>query len=105
MVKVEVIENFTLKKFNELKNIERKNRDEQGKLFKGDTFECSEEMARYLSGENKDKKVVVEIVSIETKEKEIETSVEYTNEEIEPKATIKKATKKKKIKKEDKNGE
>lgn len=53
MIKVEVVEDFTLGKFNELRNIKRANTDEAGKLFVGDTFECDEDMAKYLSNETK----------------------------------------------------
>lgn len=53
MIKAEVIKEFTLAKFNELKNVQRKAREEKGKLFIGDTFECSEELAKYLTNEIK----------------------------------------------------
>ena len=72
MIKVEVIENFSLKKFDELKNVQRKNKEhnDKGYLFTGDTFECGEEMAKYLTGDNPLKKRVVNIIEIvpETKE-------------------------------------
>ncbi len=69
MIKVEVIENFTLKDFDELKNIERKSTGQDGKLYVGDTFECSEKMAKYLTGDNLLKKVVVKVIEVEPKEK------------------------------------
>lgn len=76
MIKVEVInEDFTLERFNELKNIVRKNREEKGKLFKGDVFECSEELCDYLSGNNPLKKAVVKII-------EVEPEIVKTNDEI-----------------------
>lgn len=74
MIKVEVInEDFTLKKFDELKNIIRKSEEEKGKLFKGDIFECDEEMVDYLTGNNPLNKVVVKVIEIMPKEKSSET--------------------------------
>lgn len=67
MIKVEVIENFTLKDFNKLKNIVRFDKDKKGTLFIKDTFECDEKMARYLTGDNIFKKVVVKIIEINPK--------------------------------------
>lgn len=67
MVKVEVIENFTLKDFDKLKNIVRFDKDKKGTLFIKDTFECDEKMARYLTGDNIFKKVVVKIIEIKPK--------------------------------------
>ena len=64
MIKVEVIEEFTLEKFNELKNIVRKDKEEIGRLFIGDTFECDEEMAKYLTGNNDLNKVVVKVIEV-----------------------------------------
>lgn len=54
MKKVEVIEDFTLEKFKELKNIVRNdpNKDLEGKLYVKDTFECTEKMAEYLMKTN-----------------------------------------------------
>lgn len=66
MIKVEVInEDFTLERFNELKNITRKSVAEKGKLFKGDTFECDEKMVDYLTGNNPLNKVVVKVIEVE----------------------------------------
>lgn len=71
MIKVEVInEDFTLERFGELKNIVRKNKEEKGKLFKGDVFECSEELCDYLSGNNPLKKAVVKIIEIKPKKEQ-----------------------------------
>ena len=66
MVKVKVIEGFTLKRFNELINIKRKNvnDDEKGKLYIGDEFECELEMFKYLTGENKEKRAFVEKIGV-----------------------------------------
>lgn len=66
MIKVKAIVEFTLEKFNELKNIERFNPDanEKGKIYVGDIFECDKEMSDYLLGENKTKKAVVEVIEV-----------------------------------------
>lgn len=64
MIKVEVVEKFNLRDFNKLKNITRKSVNEEGKLFVGDTFECDEEMAKYLTGGNPLNKVVVKVLEI-----------------------------------------
>lgn len=65
MIKCEVIKEFTLERFNELKNIQRRSFDTKGKLYVGDTFECDKEMADYLMGDNKDKQVVVKVIEVE----------------------------------------
>lgn len=64
MIKCEVIEQFTLGRFEELNNIERKSQSEKGKLFVGDKFECSQELAEYLTGKNDLNKVVVKIIEV-----------------------------------------
>ena len=69
MIRCEVIKEFTLEKFNELKNIKRKSIQKDGKLYVGDTFECDETMARYLTGENEKCSVVVKIIEVAKKEK------------------------------------
>lgn len=69
MVKCEVIENFSLKDFNKLKNIKRKSADVNGSLYEGDTFECDEKMAKYLTGDNALEKVVVKVIEVELETK------------------------------------
>lgn len=64
MIKCEVIKEFTLEKFDELKNIQRRSIETKGKLYVGDTFECDKAMADYLLGDNKDKHVVVKIIEV-----------------------------------------
>ena len=65
MIKVEVIEDFTLARFDEIKkSLVRKGKEVQGKLFKGDTFECDEELVKYLSGDNVYKKPYVKVIEI-----------------------------------------
>lgn len=69
VVKVEVIKQFTLERFNEIKNIQRKLVAKYGMLFVGDTFECSKEMTEYLTGKNDKGNVVVKIIEIIPEEK------------------------------------
>lgn len=64
MIKVEVTEDFTLEKFNELKNIIRKTKEQEGKLFIGDIFECDEKMADYLTGNNSINRAVVKVIEV-----------------------------------------
>ena len=64
MIKVEVIEDFTLQKFGEIKNIVRKGKSQEGKLFIGDTFECDEKMADYLTGNNPINRAVVKVIEV-----------------------------------------
>ena len=90
MVKVQVIEEFTLGRFNELRNIVRAGKEENGRLFKGDTFECTEEMVEYLTGDNHLKRAFVKVIEV-IPEKKIE----------EKKTTAKKRTTKKSTKKEE----
>lgn len=70
MIKCEVIKEFTLKRFDELKNIKRRRLNTKGKLYVGDTFECDKEMADYLMGDNKDKQVVVKVIEVEPKKEQ-----------------------------------
>lgn len=71
MIKCEVIKEFTLEKFNDLENIQRKSIDTKGKLYVGDIFECSSEMASYLMGNNDKRQVVVKIIELEPEELEV----------------------------------
>ena len=72
MIRVEVIEQFTLKDYEKIKdNIKRKSIDVKGTLFVGDTFECDEDMVKYLTGNNEEGKVVVKVIEVEP-EKTIE---------------------------------
>ena len=52
MIKCEVINMFSLSRFDELKNIQRKIYNDKGQLYKGDVFECSVELAKYLEHNN-----------------------------------------------------
>jgi len=64
VIKCEAIMDFTLSKFNEITNIVRKNANKEGMLYNGDTFECTKEIAEYLTGKNNSKSVVVRIIEV-----------------------------------------
>lgn len=64
MIKCEVIETFTLGRFNELKNIVRAGVDTKGLLNVGDVFECEKDLADYLLGDNKLNRPFVKIIEI-----------------------------------------
>ena len=91
MITVEVIEDFTLSKFNELKEIKRKNLSTDGRLYKEDTFKCDKEMYDYLTKNNNLGRAFVKAIEIEPKEE----ITEEVKEKVEEKP------KKKKTKKED----
>lgn len=95
MIKCEVIEQFTLGRIKELKNITRVNQanKEKNTLYVGDTFECEKEMVEYLTGNNSKNAVVVKVLEVipekekETKKEEIKEPVK---EEIKRKTTRRK---------------
>lgn len=99
MIKCEVIKNFSLKEFDKLKNIQRKNLDTKGKLYVGDTFDCDKKMADYLTGNNLKGDVVVKVIEVIPEEDVFEKyEEEIIKEETQekPKATLKKKESKKK---------
>ena len=69
MVKVEVIQPFTLSRFEEILDLERNNIDKYGELFVGDTFYCEKDLADYLLGENALKKPFVKVIEVIPKSK------------------------------------
>ena len=89
MIKVEVIENFTLERFDELKNIKRTAIEEKGKLFFGDSFECTKEMCDYLLGNNPKGKTVVKVIEVVPEVKE-ETEKVKTEVNIDGKKVLEK---------------
>ena len=108
MVKVEVIERFTLGEFGKLKNIVRKSVDKPGELFVGDVFECDANMAKYLTGGNALKRTVVKVIEVIPEEKpkvepkvevklntEIKLDSKQIAKELKEKTTKKKKTSKK----------
>lgn len=104
MIKCEVIKEFTLERFDELKNIKRKSIGTNGKLYVGDIFECDKEMADYLMGNNNNSVVVVKVIEIEPEIKilsqsPVEQLEKTTNIESEITTATYKQPKKKKNKK------
>lgn len=85
MIRLEVIENFRLKEFSKLKKLERKGKEEAGKLFVGDTFECDEQLQKYLLGDNPIGRAVVKVIKIVPEKEEIteeKLPTDQTGEEI-----------------------
>lgn len=64
MFKCQVISDFSLARYDELVDIERKAIEQYGKLYVGDRFKCTKEMAEYLLGNNEKCAVVIKIVEI-----------------------------------------
>lgn len=101
MIKVEALQEFTLARFNEIENIERTRRSEEGKLFTGDKFECEKELCDYLLGANPLGKAVVKVIEVipakvEIKEEpKIEEKPETIIKEVKPKSNKKKKSSKK----------
>lgn len=100
MIKVEVIEQFTLKDYEKIKDsIKRKSIDVKGTLFVGDTFECDEDMVKYLTGSNEQGKIVVKVIEVEPEKKafvKVDSMIEKIVKPIEiPKTTKKKKSSKK----------
>ena len=52
MIKVKAIREFTYGKFDKITNLERydKTKNEDGRLYEKDTFDCTQDMATYLTG-------------------------------------------------------
>ncbi|MBO7079507.1 MAG: hypothetical protein J6W64_06835 [Bacilli bacterium] len=67
-IKVKAIEEFTLEKFDEIKNLKRCSiKSEIGKIFINDEFECDKELCEYLLGKNRLNKPVVRLIEIDIK--------------------------------------
>lgn len=92
MIKCEAILEFTYGDFSKLKNLVRKEKEVEGRIFEGDTFECTEEIAEYLGGKNDKGVVAVKVIEV-IPEKKVE-KVEEVKEEKE----VKEKPKKKKTK-------
>lgn len=96
MIRVEAIAEFNLKDFAKLKNIERKGKAEEGKLFIGDTFDCDEEMFKYLTETNKLNRAFVKAIEVkEEPVKEIEIPEVAEQKEKPKEVSFKKKPKKK----------
>lgn len=89
MIKCEVIENFTLEKFNQLKNVNKVISRKDNEFGVKDTFECDKEMADYLLGNNVLNKKVVKVIEVQkipevkNVDETIERIEESAKEEIE----------------------
>lgn len=94
MVKCEAIKDFTLRDFDKLHNIVRKNLDQEGKIFAKDVFECDETMATYLSGANAKKQVVIKVLEVIPEVEDLKLD-EIPVEEPKPKKKTTKKSKKK----------
>lgn len=96
MIKCEVIENFTLEDYNKLKNVNKIAKRKDNEFGLGDTFECDEKMADYLTGNNVLKRAVVRVIEVEPiKEKEPVEDVTIVCMEKKVKTTKKKKSSKK----------
>ena len=98
MVRAKVLEEFTLGRFGELRNIKRARKDEKGKLFVGDEFECANDLADYLTGKNAYNKPFVKVLEVIPTEPVKEVKVE-TSEKIKPDVKIEVTPKKRNRKK------
>ncbi len=116
MIKVEVIENFTLEDYKKLKNVKKVTNRKENEFGVKDTFECDEKMVDYLTGNNALNKVVVKVVEVipeiditetefDIRSKEVKklldedlktlNKIEETLKQEKPKKTTKKKTSKK----------
>ena len=108
MIKVEVIKEFSLGKFDELKNIKRadENKKEKGMLYINDTFECTKEMADYLTGNNDSKVVVVKVIEVIPEEvptiKDVDKALKRIHESAKEEVKLTKLVGKSKITKKSK---
>ena len=86
MIKVKALQEFTYKDFDKIINLERadKDKNEHGRLYGSDTFECTKEMAEYLTG--KCGYVLVKVLEVIPEEVQKELVTEQVKEE--PKAEI-----------------
>ena len=78
-----IIKEFTLERFNELKNIKRKSIEVNGKLLFGDTFELvgdtfeyEKELAYYLSGKNDKGIIAVKVIEVIPEPEKDEQTIE-----------------------------
>ena len=81
MFKVKALQEFTYGSFDKIKNLERHNKEKnkEGTLYAGDTFECTEKMAQYLTGECG--YILVKVIEVIPKETPTELPTEHTGEE------------------------
>lgn len=96
VIKVKALQEFTYGNFDKITNLERhdKNKNQHGRLYEKDTFECTKDMATYLTGGCG--YVLVKIIEVIPDKVVEESKVETPVEEETPKATVKKTKKTKK---------
>lgn len=82
MIKVEVIENFTLEDYSKLKNVKKVISRKENEFGARDTFECDEKMVDYLTGNNALNKVVVKVIEVVPEKDITETIIDVRNEEV-----------------------
>jgi hypothetical protein len=97
MIKVEVIENFTLEDYNKLKNVKKVINRKENEFGVRDTFECDEKMVDYLTGNNALNKVVVKVIEVVPEKVTVEKIIESAKDDKEFVEPIK--SKKKKLSK------
>ena len=90
MVKVEAIIDFLYSKFDKVKNLVRKDKEQDGKIFKGDIFEVDKKEAEYLLGNNSKSLIAIKVLEIMEAIPDVLTIVEEEKEEIKPKKKNKK---------------
>ena len=69
VIRCEAIDNFTLERYDELRNIINKSQSKKGHIQKGDIFECDLELAEYLLGKNDKGKTVIRIIEYKPESK------------------------------------
>lgn len=90
MVKVEAIIDFLYSNFDKVKNLVRKDKEQDGKIFKGDIFEVDKKEADYLLGNNAKSLIAIKVLEIMEAIPDVLTIVEEEKEEIKPKKKNKK---------------
>lgn len=83
MIKVEVIENFTLEDYSKLKNVKKVIGRKENEFGARDTFECDEKMVDYLTGNNALNKVVVKVIEVMPEKVTVEKVIESTKDDKE----------------------
>lgn len=100
MIKVKALREFTYGKFDKITNLERydKEKNQDGRLYEKDTFECTDDMAKYLTGGCG--YVLVKVIEVIPEEVPVVENVEEKIEEIKESAKeeVKKKNKKSKKK-------
>ena len=84
-MKVQAIEWFTLKDYDKLKNVHKVAERPENEFNVGDTFECDEEMYRYLTEKNKFSRIFVKILEEPKTEKVTDEMIEKYSKFVEEK--------------------